>query len=555
MLCALHIKNYVLIDSLDVEFPKGLVIVTGQTGAGKSIIIGALSLILGSKADASVIGEGGDSCVIEAEFETDPDDAVLRSLFEDNEIEWDEGRMTIRRVIGKTGRARAFVNDSPTSVQVLSALSSRIVDIHSQHQTLLLSDKRFQMSALDHYAGNSSLLASCAGLWNELQAKRSELQVVEAEIAAMESEREYNQSVFNRLQEAGLREGEMEELEVEQKQLANAEKIKESLLSSENLISPEEDGAISIDAALREVEKNLDKVAKYIPDAVSLKERVASSRVELGDILSEIGGMDDSVEVSPRRLEEVEARMSLLFGLMQKHSVRSVEELISLRDSLASKLFDSDSLTARQETLKKEMSVLKAEYDAVADRLHKARKDASVPFAKEIQDMLHGLEMQNAVFATEISQSSESATGRDTVSFLFSSTGKSPIDVAKCASGGEMSRIMLSLKAMMAKFTSMPTMIFDEIDTGVSGSVADKMGSLICSMGAYMQVFAITHLPQVAAKGEAHYLVSKDQNPSGRTVTTIKKLSREERVLELARMLSGSHLTEAAIANAEALLG
>lgn len=556
MLRRLHIKNYVLIDSLDIEFPDGLVIITGQTGAGKSIIIGALSMILGAKTDASVIGEGGDTCVTEAEFATDPQDGQLQELFDANDIEWDEGRIIIRRVVGKTGRARAFVNDSPTSVNVLSALSSRLVDVHSQHQTLMLSDRKYQLAALDLFASSTALRTRCSSLWNSLQEKKASLSSLEAEIASLESEREYNQAIFDRLDSAALRDGEMEELEAEQKQLANAEEIKENLFGSENLISPSDDeSSPSVDAVLREVERRMEKVARFMPEAEAVRDRVMSARVEMDDILSEIEKMESRTEVSPERLQAVEDRMSLLYGLMQKHSVRSVAELITLRDSLSEKLFDSTALLSRRDVLLKEIDALSSEYNSVAALLHEKRVKASVPMAKEIQDTLRGLEMQNAVFAVEVSPSSASATGCDAVSFLFSSTGKTPSDVAKCASGGELSRIMLSLKAMMARFTSMPTMIFDEIDTGVSGSVADKMGTLICSMGADMQVFAITHLPQVAAKGEAHYLVSKDTVPSGRTLTTIKKLSREERVLELARMLSGSQLTQAAVANAESLLG
>ncbi|MGN1211727.1 MAG: DNA repair protein RecN [Candidatus Cryptobacteroides sp.] len=556
MLRRLHIKNYVLIDSLDIEFPDGLVIITGQTGAGKSIIIGALSMILGAKADASVIGEGCDTCVAEAEFATDPLDGPLQELFDANDIEWDEGRIIIRRVVGKTGRARAFVNDSPTSLHVLSALSSRLLDVHSQHQTLMLSDKKYQLTALDLFASSAELRTRCSSLWASLQDKKSTLSALEAEIASLESEREYNQAIFDRLDNAALRDGEMEELEAEQKQLAYAEEIKENLFGSENLIAPSDDeSSPSVDAVLREVERRLEKVARFIPEAEAVRDRVVSARVEMDDILSEIEKMESRIEVSPERLQEVEDRMSMLYGLMQKHSVRTVAELISLRDSLSEKLFDSTALLSRREGLQKEIADLSAEYNLTAALLHEQRVKASVPMAKEIQDTLRGLEMQNAVFAVEVTPAPASATGCDCVSFLFSSTGKVPVDVAKCASGGELSRIMLSLKAMMARFTSMPTMIFDEIDTGVSGSVADKMGTLICSMGADMQVFAITHLPQVAAKGSAHYLVSKDIAPSGRTVTTIKKLSREERVLELARMLSGSHLTEAAMANAESLLG
>ena len=537
MLKRLQVKNYVLIDSLEITFPEGLVIITGQTGAGKSILLGSISLVLGAKADASAIGESGDKCVVEAEFNVPSDSSALSALLERNDVEWDDGHLILRRVIGRSGRPRAFVNDSPVSASVLSALSAELIDIHSQHQTLLLSDRRFQMSVLDHFAGNADLLKKCSSAYSEYLSMKSELEELDGRIARIEDERDYNEARF--------------------RQLANAEDIKENLFAVEDLFSPEAGtDRMPLDAVLRESEKRLEKISSFLSSASALAERISSCRVELGDILSDVSDMNSGIEVSQSRLQEVEERISLIYGLMQKFSCKTVGELIAVRDELNEALYDSSVLEMRRDELMRSFKLKKEELDALAAQLHSARVKAAPGLAESIQKSIRSLEMQYAVFEVEVNDASLSASGTDAIVFKFSSTGRNAVDLSKCASGGEMSRIMLCLKDLMARYTNMPTMIFDEIDTGVSGSVADKMGSMICSMGENMQVFAITHLPQVAAKGEAHYLVSKDVDPESlKTVTTIKKLSDEERVLELARMLSGSTLTDAAVANAKDLLG
>ena len=555
MLSRLQVKNYVLIDSLEIDFPEGLIIITGQTGAGKSILLGALSLLMGAKADAAMVSEGADNCVVEAEFETS--DLSLKEVLEENEVEWEEGHLVVRRVVNRSGRSRSFINDSPVPVNVLQEISSRLVDIHSQHQTLLLSDKSFQLNILDHYAGNSQLREECAALYRELGTLNSELSALDAKIARLAGEKDYNEAQYRQLEAAGLREGELEELEIEQRQLANAEEIKTSLCSVEELFTASSSlgETMSVDAVLKEADKALSKVSKYIPEVSELADRIDSCRRELDDILSEVSTINSRTELSQSRLEEVEDRMSLLYSLFQKHSCRTEAELIALRDSLSEALFDSTQLEEKREGLLSRINEVQKALQSVADELHKRRSAAVEAFAETITSSIRDLELPYAVFEVELLSAPMGATGRDQIQFRFSATGRNAVDVAKCASGGEMSRIMLSLKAMMARYTNMPTMIFDEIDTGVSGSVADKMGSMICSMGAYMQVFAITHLPQVAAKGSAHYLVSKTIDPStSKAVSTIEKLSAEQRVLEVARMLSGSELTDAAIANAKSLL-
>ena len=555
MLARLHVRNYVLIDSLEIDFPEGLIIITGQTGAGKSILLGALSLVTGAKADAAMVSEGADNCVVEAEFDTS--DASIKDILEENEAEWDEGHLIIRRVVNRSGRSRAFVNDSPVPVTVLQDISSRLIDIHSQHQTLLLSDRQFQLDILDHYAGNMALRQECASAWKTLVTKRSELAGLEARIARIASDKEYNEAQYRQLESASLREGELAELEEEQKQLANAEDIKTGLCGVEEIFTAVSSSgdAMSIDSSLRESVKMLSKVGRFIPSATELAERLDSCRLELDDILAEVSDINSRVEMSEERLEQVESRMSMIYGLLKKHGCADEVELIALRDRLSEELFDSTRLEEQAEDLRKDILVAEKSLNDIASALHVAREKAAGNLAQEITSSIRNLEMPYAVFEVDLAECSVSANGADLVLFRFSASGRNPVDLAKCASGGEMSRIMLALKAMMARFTSMPTMIFDEIDTGVSGSVADKMGSMICQMGEYMQVFAITHLPQVAAKGNAHYVVIKNiDEVTSKAVSSISRLSDEERVMEVARMLSGSVLTDAAIANAKELL-
>lgn len=562
MLKALHIKNYVLIDSLDIGFPAGLVIITGQTGAGKSILLGALSLVMGSRADSSVIGAAGDNCVVEAEFEVNDEDGSLRQYLDENEIDFDpvdgKGQLTIRRILNSNGRSRSFVNDSPAPLKVLSMLSSRLIDIHSQHETMLLRDKQFQMSMLDHFAGDSGLLQSCRTRWERLTGLKNDLDEVNANLSRTNAEKDYNQAQFERLDSAHLKDGELEELETEQKQLANAEEIKSSLYQVENYFSPSGDDAqddrMSIDSMLKDSSRILDKLSLYIPSVSALSERIESARLELDDVLSEVSDLESGTEISDERLQEVEERLSLLYDLLKKYSCTQVSELIELRDRLSESLADTSVLEARKSALEKEIREAEKDLADACSDLHDARAKAVPGFSENICNSIRSLELDRAVFDVVLEPGKPGPDGSDTILFRFSSTGKSPVDVAKCASGGEMSRIMLCLKAMMARYTNMPSMIFDEIDTGVSGSVADKMGSMICSMGDYMQVFAITHLPQVAAKGDAHYIVTKEFD-GDRAISSIRKISGEDRVMEVARILSGSRVTPEAIANAKSLLG
>ena len=553
MLRSLSVRNYVLIDSLDISFPEGLVIITGQTGAGKSILLGALSLLTGSKADASIISAGADSCVVEAEFSVDNSSDEIRALLEEAEVEWEDGSLLIRRVVYSTGRSRSFINDSPVQVQLLSDIAGHLVDIHSQHQSLMLTSRAFQLSLLDNYAGLGELRREAARSWQQLQAARSELASARERLSRISAEYDYNRAQFDRLDKAALRDGELEELEEEQKQLANAEEIKTNLAQAMDLLDPS-DERTSVSSALREAQKLVEKTARFVPALSELGERLDSARIELDDICSEIDRIGSSVVLSQERLVEVEDRISVIYSLMRKHDVRTVAELIAVREKFSEALFDGSSLEEKVAGLEKELAAAEKAYGSLCAHLHEARVKAAPSLARQIESSIHGLELEKALFTAELSESKPGPTGTDAVTFCFSSTGKTaPVDLAKCASGGEISRIMLCLKAMMARYAGMPTMIFDEIDTGVSGSAAHKMGALICEMGRSMQVFAITHLPQVAAKGSAHYVVEKSEQ-DGRTVSSIREVSGEDRVTEIARLLSGATITPEALANAKSLL-
>lgn len=552
MLQRLHISNFVLIDSLDIEFPDGLIIISGPTGAGKSILIGALNLLLGGKADASMISDGAENCVIEADFSLEDD--ALAAFCSDNDIDYDGGRLTVRRVLSRSGRSRSFVNDEPANLQVLEALGSHLVDIHSQHDTLLLTSRQFQLSVLDRYAGNRPLLDRCADLYSKVRTLDSEIASLEDAISRAEGESEYNRSLYEQLAKASLSDGELAALEEEQYTLAHSSQIKELLAAASEIFDPETSGKEGLNAALSSLSRTLQRLSEFLPDTAELAERIETARIEVKDIASEVEDRNSRMDCSPERLQQLDDRIALIYSLLKRHNVQTEAELISRRDSLKSLAFGCEALRESLEDKQNERRALAAELDSVAAELHTVRCAKAEEFSHRICEGLAFMELDRAVFKVSVEPAAMGPSGSDQVSFLFSATGTgTPAPVAKCASGGELSRIMLSLKQLMSEFMNMPTMVFDEIDTGVSGSVADRMGSVICTMGTTMQVFAITHLPQVAAKGGAHYLVQKSVD-GDRTMSSIKKLSHDERVLELARMLSGSNLTPEAIANARSLL-
>lgn len=550
MLSSLHISNYVLIDSLDVEFPEGLVIISGPTGAGKSILIGALGLLAGAKADASAIAPSSETCVIEGEFICR--DESLKALCDENDLEYDEGRFLVRRTLSRSGRSRAFINDEPVPLSVLASFGSRLVDIHSQHDTLLLTSRAYQLAILDSFSHNRGLLDSCAGAWDRLKRLRDSIAQLNEKLSCARLENDYNTAVYRQLCDASLKEGELASLEEEQARLANAGQIEELLSSCAQLLgsSSESGGIVS---GLSALSRNLEKLSAYMPQAGDFHERAESSRIDLKDICDDIEAIADSFNSDPGRLEYVENRLSLIYGLMKRHNCQTESELLARRDALADSVCAPEAMEEELAQLNSRLSGAEKEYSLYAEKLHAARAEHTGAFASEILSTLAYVELDNASFELRLSDSEPGPCGTDQVEFLFAAGGQTPAPVAKCASGGELSRIMLALKSLMSLHMNMPTMVFDEIDTGVSGSVADRMGSRICEMGERMQVFAITHLPQVAAKGSAHYLVEKSIS-GGRASSTIKKLSGDQRVLEVARMLSGESLTPEAIANAKSLL-
>ena len=532
MLSRLSISNYALISSLEINFPDGLIIITGETGAGKSILLGALSLLLGKKADSSVFHDSSANCVVEAEF----GDGTI-----------------IRRVITPAGRSRSFVNDEPVTLAELSALSRKIVDIHQQHQHLLLADAEYRLETIDYFAQNDSIKKEYASLYKAHQLKCQQIREIREQISQAQAQAEFRQFRFEKLDQAHLVAGELEELESEHKILGSAERIVSDLYSVKGLFNIQETSIVQL---LKEASGIISKIGKDIPALDTLSQRIDSCRIELDDIESEVESFANNVEVSPQRLEQVEQRMSLLYDLMHKYNCSTIEELISLRDSLASSLEDTAQLEQTLEQYEKEEKVEYQQLLDLSEELSSRRRKFAQKFAEQLQQEVRSLEMPRAQIQVEISPSgSLTPTGADKADFLFGANGAGSLsDISKVASGGELSRIMLALKSIMARYTSLPTMIFDEIDTGVSGKIADKMGDMIGQMGENMQIFAITHLPQIASKKGAHFLVYKEFDQNDHARTYIKQLSDSERVREVARMLSGSQLTDTAILNAEELI-
>ena len=536
MLSRLSISNYALISSLDITFPDGLVIITGETGAGKSILLGALSLVLGKRADSSVFCDNTRNCVVEAEFHDKSGEEYI-----------------LRRVITPAGRSRSFLNDEPVSLADLAAISNRIIDIHGQHQHLLLTDPDYRLGVIDHFAGTAPLLDEYKKIYDEYTAVEDEAASLEKSIAEEERDAEYRQFQLHKLQEAALVSGEMETLEQEQKALAHAEDIRTGLDAVYACLNPHD---ISVSQLLKDAATRLSKFAAWDDRLESLAARLESSRIEISDIEREIEDISSSVTVSPQRLDEVEERMSLIYSLERKYGCADVDELIALRDSLATALGGTEQMRDRLSALRQRQQELGTQREALARRLSEQRRAASGSLSEALQEAVRSLEMPHAVFRAEISGKGRlTATGGDNLDFMFSANGEQSLrDISKVASGGELSRVMLALKGLLARYTSMPTMIFDEIDTGVSGRIADKMGNMIGRMGQNMQIMAITHLPQIASKKGAHYLVYKEFGPDGKASTGIRRIEGEERVMEVARMLSGSELTPAAVENARELL-
>lgn len=550
MLKSLFIQNFVLIDSLDIQFDEGFSVITGETGAGKSIILGALSLVLGQRADGKSIKKGSDKCVIEAVF--DVSKYKLEEFFHTNDLEYDPETCILRRELFVSGKSRAFVNDSPVSLTVMKELGNRLIDIHSQHQNLLLGDNRFQLKVIDVMAENEILLILYRKEYSRYQSLKRELRELTEKASQTKQEEDYVRFQLEQLTEAHLIAGEQEELEQEQETLSHAEEIKGSLYKITNLLDGEEMGAVQL---IKEAFSTTDALDRYYPKAKEIAERLRTAYIDLNDLASETDILKEDVEFNPERLEWVNERLNTLYTLEQKHRVSTVEELIAIQEKYQEQLKDIDSFDEQIAVLNSQLEVSHNELLQQAAALSEQRKMASKAIALQLVEMIVPLGMPNTRFRIEfVSRTEPESDGMDDIRFMFSANKSGDLQpVAQTASGGEISRLMLCIKAMIAGFTALPAIIFDEVDTGVSGDIADKMGDIMQELGTKMQVVTITHLPQIAAKGKEHYFVYKEDT-ADRTITRIKKLLADERVKEVGRMLSGASLTEASIANAKELL-
>ena len=550
MLKSLFIRNFVLIDSLDIKFDKGFSVITGETGAGKSIILGALSLVLGQRADGKSIKNGSEKCVIEAVF--DVSRYKLEEFFLTNDLEYDAEICILRRELFASGKSRAFVNDSPVPLSVVKELGSRLIDIHSQHQNLLLGDNRFQLKVIDVMAENDILLILYRKEYSRYLSLKKELKELTEKALQTKQEEDYVRFQLEQLADAGLVAGEQEELEQELETLSHAEEIKGSLYKITRLLDGEEQGAVQL---IKEALSTADSLERYYPKAKEIAERLRSAYIDMNDLASETEVLKEDIEFNPERLDWVNERLNTLYTLEQKHRVSKVEELMELLDKYNKQLKEIDSFDEQIESLKKQLEVSHQELLQQAAVLNEQRKIASKAIASQLVEMVVPLGMPNTRFAIDFVPKQEpESDGMDEIRFMFSANKSAELQpVAQTASGGEISRLMLCIKAMIAGFTALPAIIFDEVDTGVSGDIADKMGDIMQELGTKMQVFAITHLPQIAAKGKDHYFVYKEDTDE-RTVTRIRKMNKEERVKEIARMLSGASLTSASIANAKELL-
>ncbi|SFL18104.1 DNA repair protein RecN [Proteiniphilum acetatigenes] len=550
MLKSLYIQNFALIDSLRIGFDPGFSVISGETGAGKSIILGALSLILGQRADVKQIKQDAEKCVIEGIFDVSAYD--LAPFFEEMDWVYEGDECILRREIWGNGKSRAFVNDSPVYLNDLKGLGDRLIDIHSQHQNLSLNDNLFQLNVVDLLADTKMERADYEVAYTAYRASERALNDLREQSRKNREEEDYLRFQYTVLAEMNLQPDEQGQLEEELEAVAHAEEIKTGLFTATALLSEEER---SVESLLRSVADTLHNVQRFYPKLSELVARVDSAFVELKDVREEITGYFEEVEFDPGRRQLLEERLGAIYDLQKKHSVTTVEELIALRDEMGRKLENIDSLDERLQALERETEEKQKTMMAKAGLLSEKRKKAAPRIEKELVERLAYLRMPNVRFQCDFkSKNIPDTTGTDTVQFLFSANKNVVLQpVSQIASGGEMSRLMLCIKAMIAGATSLPTIIFDEIDTGTSGEVADRVGAIMEEMGTRMQVIGITHLPQIASKGTAHFLVYKED--LGNIVTTkIKELAPEERVQEIARMLSGAEITEQAIENAKVML-
>lgn len=551
MLRTLYIQNYALIEKLDIDFETGFSVITGETGAGKSIILGAIGLLLGQRADVKAIRQGETKCVIEARFVISA--YGLEAFFEENELEYEE-ECILRRELYASGKSRAFINDTPASLTQMRELGEQLIDVHSQHQNLLLNKEGFQLNVLDILAHNEEAIDAYRELYNEWKRLDKELNDLVVQAGQNKADEDYIRFQLEQLQEARLTEGEQEELEQEAETLSHAEEIKAGLYRVEQTLAADEGGLLP---AMKDSLNTLQALQKIYLPAGELAGRMESVYIELKDIVQETGSQGEGVEFNPVRLDEVNERLNLIYSLQQKHRVQTVGELIALADEYAEKLAAITSYDDQIAELTSRRDELYNKVKKQASVLTEARTLAARQVEKQMGERLVPLGMPNVRFQVEMGLKKEPGVqGEDTVNFLFSANKNGALQsISSVASGGEIARVMLSIKAMIAGAVKLPTIVFDEIDTGVSGEIADRMADIMQEMGEQnRQVISITHLPQIASRGRAHYKVYKKDSDT-ETNSHIRRLTSEERVEEIAHMLSGATLTEAALSNAKALLG
>ncbi|MBP1639040.1 MAG: recN [Bacteroidetes bacterium] len=549
MITSLHIENYVLISRLDIAFNPGFSVITGETGAGKSIILGALGLILGQRADSKTIKEGASKCIIEGSFRIG--DYGLLDFFEQNDLDYSD-ECLIRREISSGGKSRSFINDTPVGLQQLKELGDKLIDIHSQHQNLLLANDRFQLQVVDTISKSQPELQTYQQQFHAHQKCLQTLAGLKETAQQQKAESDFLQFQFNQLNEAQLAEGEQEQQEQELQLLSHAEEIKTELSKAAYLIDDANGSAI---IPLKEALIALRRAEKLYPNGSEWLQRLESAVIELRDIAAELNKTQENIDVDPAKAEQIKQRLDLLYTLEQKHRVNSVEELISLRDKIDQQLQQIESLDDEIERLEKEAKKRHEEMLHAGAKLSTKRKAALPQIEKHLVTQLKQLGMPDIRFEVRITPRAEwNTTGNDDIQFYFSANKNSQLQpVAETASGGEISRVMISLKSLVASTKSLPTIIFDEIDMGISGEVANAMSLIMKNLGTYMQVIAITHLPQIAAQGSTHYKVFKN-NTKETTETSIKQLTNNERITEIASMLSGDSISQAAIENAKQLL-
>ena len=547
MLKRLYIKNFTLIDELDIDLYQGFSVITGETGAGKSIILGAIGLLLGQRADTKAIK---DKCVIEAHF--DISRYGMETFFTENDIEYDPSDCIIRRELTTAGKSRAFINDTPVQLALLKELGEQLIDIHSQHQNLLLNKQNFQLSVVDIIADNAKALAQYQQTYSRYLSVSKEIETLKDNIARNRQNQDFIQFQFDELSNANLAIEEQEELEQKSDTMSHAEEIKSALYEADNALSAEDTGVVS---ALGSARAALNGIQHVFPDASELAQRLESSYIELKDISEEISNQLERVDFDPAELDVINNRLDRLYDLEKKYHVKTVDELIAKRDELKSQLNNIENSDEALAELQQQLSALQTNAKKEADVLTKRRMKAAQQIEKEMQSRLIPLGMPNVRFKIQVTEEALGHTGQDKVAFLFSANTSTPLQpVSQVASGGEIARVMLSLKALISGAVKLPTIIFDEIDTGVSGKIAEKMAEIMREMGLHeRQVISITHLPQIAALGSTHYKVEKQETAQG-TISRMTQLSPEERIHEIAQMLSGSDISDAAIQNAKQLL-